>query len=201
LLFLNTAPALDRFQLAITGGAHDDETVDGWIRCAVTRCPSVLDIHSEYHKIRYALPAMDYSRYFGRLRTLRLHNVELDVRFAAKLESGCPVLEDVELEACLVTAPALAYLSCKGSAVVLHDRPAFLVEAWISLREWEHVDIKRKVLGSWPVQRDKPTPKGFRVDVFIVERPEEQNFHPEQGVEAFQLSEVGFFEDQVLLRI
>lgn len=104
LLLLHEATSLDGFRIVVT--SPSDHRVQGWIRYAVTRRPVVLEIQNrhpwlEIHEL--ALPSMDYSHYFGRFRSLQLCRVRIDGRFAEKLRSGCwPVLEDLELERCLV---------------------------------------------------------------------------------------------------
>ncbi|TVU13647.1 hypothetical protein EJB05_37080, partial [Eragrostis curvula] len=112
-------------------------------------------------------------RFINRLRKLRLRDVRLDGRFAASLQSSCPVLEDLELRLCqiefskialpavthltiyfcendlLVVAPALMFLSCHDNTILLQATAASLVKAYISLPAASaKTDIQRELLAS-----------------------------------------------------
>ncbi|CAO2038090.1 unnamed protein product [Urochloa humidicola] len=101
----SSAP-LDSFRL-YANGRH--APVDEWIPRVVECRPAALEIQTPND---YALPGHEYdeppcfafphmgSGFYGRLKTLRLVDVQLDASFSDLLSSDCPALVDLELVGC-----------------------------------------------------------------------------------------------------
>ncbi|CAL5067941.1 unnamed protein product [Urochloa decumbens] len=83
----------------MTRAPYPGPDMDRWVRRVIKHHPLVLDINigrSFRHEFRIPLVGSA----FGRLKTLKLGGVCLDHSFAERLNSGCPVLEDLGLDYC-----------------------------------------------------------------------------------------------------
>ncbi|CAN6248739.1 unnamed protein product [Urochloa humidicola] len=103
LLMLHNAQFLDvvrlcfvMIQRAFSCPAPD---IDSWVRRVIKHHPLVLDISIDrsFHR-KFQIPLV--SSPFCRLKVLKLHGLSLDNCFAERLNSGCPVLEDLVLYYC-----------------------------------------------------------------------------------------------------
>ncbi|KAF8739206.1 hypothetical protein HU200_013928 [Digitaria exilis] len=102
LLMFHSAQFLDavRLRLGIFDSRnHLRDDVDVWVRCLIKHQPLVLDITvSRSFGLRFQIPLVDSP--FRRLKTLELYGVFVDHGFKERLNSGCPVLEDLALHRC-----------------------------------------------------------------------------------------------------
>ncbi|RCV06454.1 hypothetical protein SETIT_1G163700v2 [Setaria italica] len=95
---------LDRFRLYAHGHVAP---VDEWIQRGIECRPAALEIQTPYYPVEghefdpphFAFPHLG-SGFYGRLKTLRLVDVELDASFSELLSSDCPALVDLELVGC-----------------------------------------------------------------------------------------------------
>jgi hypothetical protein len=95
LLFRSNAASVDKF--CLYAHEHNHRDVDRWIRRGIKYCPAELHI-SVLNDVAFKLPSLGSC--FGTLRSLYLHNVSLDNRFAELLSSGSSILESLELSSC-----------------------------------------------------------------------------------------------------
>jgi len=106
LLMLHNAPRLEAIRLGLYiisfrsyPGPGPGPVVDRWVRRVIKHHPLVLDIFvcRSFTHI-FQIPLIGSA--FCRLKTLKLQGVSLDNCFTDRLNSGCPVLEDLVLNYC-----------------------------------------------------------------------------------------------------
>ncbi|CAL5016849.1 unnamed protein product [Urochloa decumbens] len=121
LLMLHNAQFLDVIRLwlyaIVNYSPHPDTTVDRWVSRVIKHHPVVLEIcfcRSLGHN--FQIPLVGSA--FCRLKTLKLDSVSLDHCFAERLNSGCPVLEDLVLDHCRNEFDAIRSDTLKN--VVIH---------------------------------------------------------------------------------
>ncbi|KAL6839775.1 hypothetical protein ACP4OV_030463 [Aristida adscensionis] len=115
LLMFHSAQSLDKFRFHVSC-IHDFNVVERWLRRGIKYCPQVLEI-SRSGPIRfYGLPNLGS----GACRLKRLHLVAISLKgsFTQELSSGCPVLGDLTLERCHLSAPEITSCTLKNLVVI-----------------------------------------------------------------------------------
>ncbi|CAN6228226.1 unnamed protein product [Urochloa humidicola] len=111
LLHLHTAPTLDVFRLRISIAHHEiylgvrvtkvRNHVVRWILRGASYQPAALEVRLRFVAAHVRLPPLgSTSTACRRLRRLSLSGVLLDGGFAEHLRTGCPILEELELNFC-----------------------------------------------------------------------------------------------------
>ncbi|XP_039771954.1 MEIOTIC F-BOX protein MOF-like [Panicum virgatum] len=115
LLMLHGASSLDRFRCHVTHG-YEFKVVDRWIRHGINCNPAVMEI--SWSSSTAFFSGLPHSGSTGcRLKRLHLAGIALDTGFARQLRSGCPVLEDLQLERCLLDSPEITSHTLKSLIV------------------------------------------------------------------------------------
>ncbi|TVU14368.1 hypothetical protein EJB05_37831 [Eragrostis curvula] len=115
LLTLHSADTLDTLRFHATG--YEFKVVDQWLRRSIKGSPVVVEISLSNHAIFHGLP--HYGSSYCRLKRLRLVSVALGASLTQQICSDCPVLEDLELESCLLDSSEVA--SCTLKSLVIMD--------------------------------------------------------------------------------
>lgn len=102
LLMLHNAQFLDVIRLGlyiVSCPYYPGPDVDRLVRCLIKHHPLVLDVNVNRSLwLKFQIPLVGSA--FCRLKTLKLHGVSLDDGFTERLNSRCPVLEDLVLDYC-----------------------------------------------------------------------------------------------------
>jgi len=114
LLMFHSASSLDMFRLHVTH-SYESKVVERWIRRGMKCCPAMMEVYAPSR--RYGLPHLGSSSYH--LRRLHLVKIALDKSFPWQLSSGCPVLEDLKLDGCLLGCPEIT--SCTLRNLIVAD--------------------------------------------------------------------------------
>ncbi|GJN14416.1 hypothetical protein PR202_gb01239 [Eleusine coracana subsp. coracana] len=115
LLMLHRAESLDTFRFHFSNW-HGREVADQCLCRGIECCPRVLEFCYSYDNSNYELPPLGSSS--CRLRRLHLAGIYLSKNFVLHLRSGCPVLEDLELEGCLIAYPKIMSCTLKNLAII-----------------------------------------------------------------------------------
>ncbi|RLM73856.1 hypothetical protein C2845_PM15G09150 [Panicum miliaceum] len=115
LLMLHGASSLDRFRCHVTHG-YEFKVVERWIRHGIKCSPAVMEVSWSSSAFFSGLPHSAGST-GCRLKRLHLAGIALDTGFARQLRSGCPVLEDLQLERCLLDSPEITSHTLKSLVV------------------------------------------------------------------------------------
>uniref|UniRef100_K3YD26 F-box domain-containing protein n=1 Tax=Setaria italica TaxID=4555 RepID=K3YD26_SETIT len=110
LLMFHSATSLDMFRFRFACG-YQFKVVERWIRRAMKCCPAVMEIYSS-SGLFHRLPHLGSSA--CRLKKLHLVAISLDESFTQQLPSGCPVLEDLELNKCHLHSPEIKSYTLKN---------------------------------------------------------------------------------------
>jgi uncharacterized membrane protein YidH (DUF202 family) len=115
LLMFHSATTLDMFRFRFT---HDYEfkVIERWIRRAMKCCPAVMEINRSSSARFYRLPHLGSGA--CRLKKLHLIDISLDKSFTQQLPSGCPVLEDLELNKCHLHSPEIKSYTLKNLIIM-----------------------------------------------------------------------------------
>ncbi|XP_072151490.1 MEIOTIC F-BOX protein MOF [Setaria viridis] len=111
LLMFHSASSLDMFRFRFTCGYQLFKVVERWIRRAMKCCPAVMEIYSS-SGLFHRFPHLGSSA--CRLKKLHLVAISLDESFTQQLPSGCPVLEDLELNECHLHSPEIKSYTLKN---------------------------------------------------------------------------------------
>ncbi|KAL6652704.1 hypothetical protein ACP70R_011629 [Stipagrostis hirtigluma subsp. patula] len=119
LMMFYKAPTVDTFRFHITRfNNYYHNSIHPWLRRGIKCCPAVLEISYPYSSYPSCeLPHLGSSS--CRLKRMRLFAIYLDKNFTLQLCSGCPVLEDLELDDCFVAYPEIK--SCTLKNLVIND--------------------------------------------------------------------------------
>nr|CAH66228.1 H0825G02.5 [Oryza sativa] len=149
LLFAHNAPFLDRFRLHLPNfqritatQQHHGRQMERWILRGFRYRPAALEIAVGVAAVAFKLPLLGASS-ASRLERLHLSGLVLDGGFGECIRSWCPVLEAMELKACIFedlkeivssTIKSLAIVDCRSGhhTDALVCRMDSLVEASIS---------------------------------------------------------------------
>ncbi|KAL6652703.1 hypothetical protein ACP70R_011628 [Stipagrostis hirtigluma subsp. patula] len=116
LLKFYEAQSVDTFRFHASDHSGLRRTIDNpWIRRGIECRPAVLEIC--YPSTSYELPHLGSSS--CRLKRMHLTTIYLDKNFTMQLRSGCPVLEDLELDRCRIAYPKI--MSCTLKNLVIND--------------------------------------------------------------------------------
>ncbi|KAF8714802.1 hypothetical protein HU200_027331 [Digitaria exilis] len=114
VLKFHSASSLDMFRCHATHRCQF-EVVDRWIRHGIKCSPAVMEISWSPHVFFFGLPNSGSTA--CRLKRLHLARIALDTGFTQQLCSGCPVLEDLQLETCLLDSAEIRSHSLKSLIV------------------------------------------------------------------------------------
>ncbi|CAL5031924.1 unnamed protein product [Urochloa decumbens] len=115
LLMFHKAPSLDVFRFHVTEN-YEFKVVKRWFRRGIKCCPAVVEISSSANARFYELPHLGSSSH--RLKRLHLVHIALDKSFTQQLSSGCPVLDDLKLDRCLLDSPEITSSTLKNLIVL-----------------------------------------------------------------------------------
>ncbi|CAN6248743.1 unnamed protein product [Urochloa humidicola] len=112
LLMFHSATSLDMFRFCFTHN-YEFKVVDRWIRRGMKCCPpAVMELHKSsggrFHRLHHLGSTA------CRLKRLHLVAISLDKSFMQQLPSGCPVLEDLELDKCELQSPDIKSYTLKN---------------------------------------------------------------------------------------
>jgi hypothetical protein len=116
LLMFHKARSLDVFRFHVTQN-YGFKVVNRWFRRGIKYFPAVVEISRSANARFHGLPHLGSSSY--RLRRLHLVKIALDKSFPRQLSSGCPVLEDLKLDECLLDPPEIT--SCTLRNLIVAD--------------------------------------------------------------------------------
>ncbi|KAL6859080.1 hypothetical protein ACP4OV_018082 [Aristida adscensionis] len=137
LFMFYMAPSLDTFKLHISHG-YSCRIIDRWVRRGIKYSPEVLEICCADHDIdqAYELPHLGSEIYYAyyhdidpayelphlgsnscRLKRMSLSGLRLHKSFTLHLRSGCPVLEDLEVERCHIAYPEIISYTLKNLTI------------------------------------------------------------------------------------
>lgn len=120
LLMFHKAPSLEMLRFHVTH-PYKLEVVDRWFRRGVKCCPVVVEISRSANARFYRLPHLGPSA--RRLRRLHLVGISLVKSGMQHLSSACPILEDLELDGCLLDPPEISSSTLKH--LILKDYKSY----------------------------------------------------------------------------
>jgi hypothetical protein len=117
LLMFHLASSLDMFRFHVTH-TYGFRVVERWFRRGMKCCPTVVELYtSSSAYLFYGLPHLGSNA--CRLKKLHLVAIALDKSFTQLLPSGCPLLEDLKPDRCLLHSPEIT--SCTLKNLIVED--------------------------------------------------------------------------------